>query len=84
MHVQLKLEILIRLQITANGTASDTGLSFDPFTMPNVGQALPATPFNPYADDPTGLAGSSAAYFQHQNAYTAPLQPVRFSDRNQM
>ncbi|GJC90852.1 PAN2-PAN3 deadenylation complex subunit PAN3 [Colletotrichum liriopes] len=64
--------------ITANGTASDTGLSFDPFTMPNVGQALPATPFNPYADDPTGLAGSSAAYFQHQNAYTAPLQPLQY------
>ncbi|KAK1477585.1 hypothetical protein CCUS01_16607, partial [Colletotrichum cuscutae] len=63
--------------ITANGSASDTGLSFDPFAMPNVAQPLPATPFNPYADDPTGLAGSGA-YFQHQNAYTAPLQPLQY------
>ncbi|KAK1730152.1 uncharacterized protein BDZ83DRAFT_715945 [Colletotrichum acutatum] len=45
--------------------------------MPNVAQPLPATPFNPYADDPTGLAGSGA-YFQHQNAYTAPLQPLQY------
>ncbi|KXH34174.1 hypothetical protein CSIM01_07176 [Colletotrichum simmondsii] len=63
--------------ITANGSASETGLSFDPFAMPNVAQPLPATPFNPYADDPTGLAGSGA-YFQHQNAYTAPLQPLQY------
>ncbi|KAL0937886.1 pab-dependent poly -specific ribonuclease subunit pan3 [Colletotrichum truncatum] len=64
--------------ITANGGAPDTGLNYDPFTMSNVGQALPATPYNPYADDPTGLAGSSAAFFQHQNAYTAPLQPLQY------
>ncbi|KAF6840690.1 Pab-dependent poly(A)-specific ribonuclease subunit PAN3 [Colletotrichum plurivorum] len=65
-------------QITANGTAPDSGLSYDPFTIPNVGQPLPATPYNPYAEDPTGLGGSGAAFFQHQNAYSAPLQPLQY------
>ncbi|OLN86109.1 PAB-dependent poly(A)-specific ribonuclease subunit PAN3, partial [Colletotrichum chlorophyti] len=63
---------------TTNGTASDTGLSYDPFTMSNVAQTMPATPFNPYAEDPIGLAGSSAAFFQHPNAYSAPLQPLQY------
>ncbi|KAF9872221.1 hypothetical protein CkaCkLH20_10313 [Colletotrichum karsti] len=63
--------------VTANGATPDPALNYDPFTMPGVAQALPPTPFNPYADDPTGLGGSSAAYFQHQNAYTAPLPPLQ-------
>ncbi|KAF4421145.1 PAN2-PAN3 deadenylation complex subunit PAN3 [Colletotrichum fructicola] len=64
--------------ITANGAASDTGINYDPFTMTSVAQALPTTQFNPYADDPTGLVGSNAAFFQHQNAYTGPLQPLQY------
>lgn len=67
---------LIVTKINSNGAASEAGLSFDPFTMPTVAQTLPATPYNPYADDPTGLTGSSA-FFQHPNAFNAPLQPVR-------
>ncbi|TDZ75150.1 PAN2-PAN3 deadenylation complex subunit PAN3 [Colletotrichum trifolii] len=63
--------------VAANGSSTDSGLSYDPFTMSSVAQALPpTTPFNPY-DDPTGLGGSNAAYFPHQN-YTAPLHPLQY------
>src|SRR4051812_26779272 len=63
---------------TANGTATpDSGSVYDPFTMAAVGHALPAAQYNPYANDQSNLAGhGSAAYYQGQASYSAPLQPV--------
>lgn len=44
--------------------------------MSGVGHSLPATGFNPYAEDHTNLATGAAPYYAAQNAYTTPLQPV--------
>jgi len=60
-----------------NGTGGDGAISYDPFTMPSVAQALSsASPFNPYAEDPSVLSGAGAQYYGAQGGYTAPLQPL--------
>ncbi|KAH7018270.1 PAB-dependent poly(A)-specific ribonuclease subunit PAN3 [Microdochium trichocladiopsis] len=60
-----------------NGTGGDGAMSYDPFTMSNVAQALnPASQYNPYAEDPNALSGAGAQYYGAQGAYTAPLQPL--------
>lgn len=45
--------------------------------MSSVGQSLPATPFNPYADEHNAMGGSGSAYFPSQGAFAAPLQPLQ-------
>ena len=44
--------------------------------MPAVNQALPTTPYNPYAED-HGLGGPNSSFFPPQSAFTAPLQPLQ-------
>ncbi|KAG9254114.1 PAB-dependent poly(A)-specific ribonuclease subunit PAN3 [Emericellopsis atlantica] len=61
----------------SNGTtAHEAAVAFDPFSMQAVGQSLPTTPFNPYADDQAAL-GAGAGFFPSQNAYQTPLQPLQ-------
>lgn len=45
--------------------------------MSSVGQALPTPQYNPYADEHNPLAGSSA-FYQAQNAFSAPVQPLQY------
>lgn len=42
-----------------------------------MGQALPTTPFNPYAEDHSGLGGATAGFFQAPGAFASPLQPLQ-------
>jgi PAB-dependent poly(A)-specific ribonuclease subunit 3 len=44
--------------------------------MSAMGQALPATQYNPYADE-HNLAGAAAGFFQPQSAFVTPLQPLQ-------
>ncbi|KAI5921752.1 hypothetical protein F4810DRAFT_321025 [Camillea tinctor] len=53
-------------------------MGYDPFTMPSVSQALPSTPFNPYAEDHNPLAGAGSSYFATQNTFSAPSQPLQY------
>jgi PAB-dependent poly(A)-specific ribonuclease subunit 3 len=45
--------------------------------MSSVAQSLPATPYNPYADDHNIMAGTGTSFFQPQGAFTTPLQPLQ-------
>uniref|UniRef100_A0A8H7TVJ1 PAN2-PAN3 deadenylation complex subunit PAN3 n=1 Tax=Bionectria ochroleuca TaxID=29856 RepID=A0A8H7TVJ1_BIOOC len=63
--------------VTSNGSTQDASVSYDPFAMSTVGQALPATPYNPYADDHAALSSAGAAFFQPQGAFATPLQPLQ-------
>ncbi|KAL6871357.1 kinase-like domain-containing protein [Trichoderma novae-zelandiae] len=60
---------------SANGTSQDGTVGYDVFTIPN--QSLATTPFNPYAEDHTAMTGAPSTYFQPQNAFAAPLQPLQ-------
>jgi hypothetical protein len=51
-------------------------MSYDAFSMAGLGQGLSSAQYNPYLDDPSGMGGSSSM-FQQQNAFAAPIQPVR-------
>ncbi|PHH82707.1 hypothetical protein CDD82_5062 [Ophiocordyceps australis] len=62
--------------ITANGSSHDGSLPYDAFTMAAVGQSLPTTSFNPYADDHATL-GTNSSYFPPQSQFAAPLQPLQ-------
>ncbi|KAF4976758.1 hypothetical protein FZEAL_6615 [Fusarium zealandicum] len=62
---------------TPNGSAQDSGLSYDPFTMPAVNQGLTTPQFNPYAEDHGGMGPHGPGYFQAQNAFATPLQPLQ-------
>ncbi|KAJ4259597.1 PAB-dependent poly(A)-specific ribonuclease subunit 3 [Fusarium torreyae] len=62
---------------TSNGSAQDSGISYDPFTMPAVNQGLTTPQFNPYAEDPNALGGHGSGYFQAQNAFATPVQPLQ-------
>ncbi|KAL6882414.1 PAB-dependent poly(A)-specific ribonuclease subunit PAN3 [Trichoderma longibrachiatum] len=59
----------------ANGTSQDGPVGFDVFNMPS--QSLATTPFNPYAEDHSAMTGAPSTYFQPQNAFAAPLQPLQ-------
>ncbi|KAK9777275.1 putative PAN2-PAN3 deadenylation complex subunit PAN3 [Seiridium cardinale] len=60
-----------------NGMAGDSSSAlFDPYAMAGMNQALPTTQYNPYAEDPTSMAGAGAPYYQPQGVFTAPLQPL--------
>ncbi|XXH05769.1 U6 snRNP-associated protein Lsm7 [Hypoxylon texense] len=63
---------------TTNGSTDSGSLGFDPFSMSTVSQALPSTPYNPYAEDHNALAGAGAPYYTAQNSYTAPSQPLQY------
>lgn len=65
------------IQTTVNETSQDGAASFDPFTMSAMGQGLPATQYNPYADEHNALAGTAAGFFQPQSAFVTPLQPLQ-------
>lgn len=60
---------------SANGSAQDGAVNFDPFSMNAVGQSLPSAQYNPYADDHGGL-GAGAAFFNPPGAFQTPLQPL--------
>ena len=60
-----------------NGTAQEGFGQYDPFTMSSVGQSLPVTPFNPYADESSTMAGAGAAFFPSQSAFATPGQPLQ-------
>ncbi|KAI1662480.1 hypothetical protein F4813DRAFT_109722 [Daldinia decipiens] len=62
----------------SNGSADGGSLGYDPFTMSSVNQALPSTPYNPYAEDHNALAGTGAPYYTAQNSYAAPSQPLQY------
>lgn len=61
-----------------NGSADSGSLSYDPFTMSAVNQALPSAQYNPYAEDHNALAGAGAPYYAAQNSYAAPSQPLQY------
>ncbi|RSL38908.1 hypothetical protein CEP53_014475 [Fusarium sp. AF-6] len=65
------------ISTTTNGSAQDSGLSYDPFTMPPVNPGLSTPQFNPYAEDHGGLGGHGPGYFPPQNAFTTPLEPLQ-------
>ncbi|ROT41658.1 PAB-dependent poly(A)-specific ribonuclease subunit PAN3 [Sodiomyces alkalinus F11] len=64
--------------INANGTSPEpTGLAYDPFSLSSIGQTLPTPQYNPYAEDPTALGGTTA-FFQQQNTFVPPMQPLQY------
>lgn len=66
-------------QPSQNGAPSDATNQYDPFSMSAVNQAIPSTPYNPYANDQNNLGGSTAPFFSGQSGYAAPAQPVSFA-----
>jgi len=65
------------IQLATNGAGSETAVAYDPFSMSNLAQAVPATPYNPYLEDTTSIANNGTAFFPAQAGFTAPTQPVR-------
>ncbi|KAK7974262.1 hypothetical protein PG989_016110 [Apiospora arundinis] len=63
---------------TTNGTANDSSNVYDPFSMSGMNQTIPTPQYNPYAEDPTGMAGSSTSFYPAQGAYAAPIQPLQY------
>ncbi|KAG6180354.1 hypothetical protein E4U27_002819 [Claviceps purpurea] len=65
-------------QATTNGSSQgqDGTVNYDPFSMAAVGQTLPGTHFNPYADE-HAMASASAGYFPASGAFAPPLQPLQ-------
>jgi PAB-dependent poly(A)-specific ribonuclease subunit 3 len=61
-------------QSGANGNNADV-LSYDPFSMQNLNQAMPTGAYNPYLED-SNIPTNAASYFQAQTAFAAPAQPV--------
>lgn len=65
--------------VIQNGTASDAQVSFDPFQMAPLAQAMPtAAQYNPYLEDATNIASNGAAYYQSQTTFAAPAQPLQY------
>ncbi|CAI4218261.1 unnamed protein product [Parascedosporium putredinis] len=69
---------------TTSASAQEANLTYDAFSMGAVGQAMPTTAFNPYAEDHNAAAAAAAAaalgaansaYFP-QNAFTTHTQPL--------
>ncbi|KAK7946117.1 uncharacterized protein PG986_010438 [Apiospora aurea] len=60
-----------------NGTATDSSNVYDPFSMSGMNQTIPTAQFNPYAEDPTGMAGGSTSFYPAQGAYAGPIQPLQ-------
>lgn len=67
----------INTATTTNGSSQDGAVSFDPFTIPSVNPGMTTPQFNPYADDHAAMGGHGTGYFQAQNAFTTPLQPLQ-------
>ncbi|KAK8070453.1 hypothetical protein PG997_010656 [Apiospora hydei] len=61
-----------------NGTGTDSSNVYDPFSMSGMNQTIPTAQFNPYAEDPTGMAGGSTSFYPAQGAYAAPAQPLQY------
>lgn len=64
-------------QLGANGSTADQ-VSYDPFSMQTMNQAMPTGAYNPYLED-TNMPTNAASYFQAQSAFAAPAQPVSSS-----
>jgi PAB-dependent poly(A)-specific ribonuclease subunit 3 len=63
--------------IATNG-APPEHMHFDPFSaMAPVGHAIPPQ-YNPYAEDPSGLAGHNGAFFPAQNPFGSDIQPLQY------
>lgn len=45
--------------------------------MASVGQSMPSTHYNPYADDHGAMAGAGGGFYQPTGAFAAPLQPLQ-------
>lgn len=61
-------------QLSTNGGAADQ-VSYDPFSMQNLNQAMPSGAYNPYLED-SNIPTNAANYFQAQTAFSSPAQPV--------
>ncbi len=63
----------------ATPTGQDATLSYDAFAMSAVGQAMPTTPYNPYAEDHAAAAaaamGAANPFYPH-NAFATHTPPV--------
>lgn len=66
--------ILIFGKLPTNGTTSE--VTYDPFSMANVSQAIPTTFPNTFPDDMGNLA-AGGAYFQGQQNYNN-VQPLNY------
>ena len=61
-----------------NGNTLDAQVSYDPFTLPNAGQAVAPAPFNPYLEENI-VSGAAGSYYPGQASYAATAQPVSCS-----
>ena len=61
-----------------NGSALDSQLAYDPFTMTNATASQPtgSGQYNPYLESDGTLAAAGAGYYPAQSTYTAAAQPV--------
>lgn len=62
----------------SNGTSTESSNVYDPFSMSGMSQTIPTAQYNPYAEDPTGMAGSSSSFYPAQGGYAAPIQPLQY------
>ncbi|KUJ23634.1 PAB-dependent poly(A)-specific ribonuclease subunit PAN3 [Mollisia scopiformis] len=60
----------------SNGNTADQ-VSYDPFSMQNLNQTMPAGAYNPYLED-SNIPTNAANYFQAQTAFAAPAQPLQY------
>jgi PAB-dependent poly(A)-specific ribonuclease subunit 3 len=62
-----------------NGIGGDSsGGLYDAYAMAGMNQALPASQYNPYAEDHNSIAAAGASYYPTQGVYTAPMQPLQY------
>lgn len=62
-----------------NGSALDSQVAYDPFTMSGAPTSQPSGSgqYNPYLVNEGSLAAANAGYYPTQTTYTAAAQPVR-------
>lgn len=67
---------LTSIQLATNGNTNDQ-VSYDPFSMQTLNQAMPTGTYNPYLEDST-ITSNAANYYQSQTAFAAPAQPLQY------
>jgi len=74
-----KISVLLIIQQTAmNGSALESQVSYDPFTIAGAttSQASASGQYNPYLENEGNLAAAGAGYYPTQTTYTPAAQPV--------
>lgn len=62
-----------------NGLSGDSGGGlYDAYGMAGMSQALPASQYNPYAEDHNSMSAAGASYYPAQAVYSAQLQPLQY------